>query len=189
MRLHLGCGRTILPGWVNMDIQPLDGVDAVADFDDCEHTPLPLPDNCVAEFMANHLIEHLAHPLPFMQELHRVALPGAKAVFRCPFGTSSDAFEDPTHKRAYFPASFMYFGQPTYFAADYGYRGDWEMVMATLTLERARFEGRSEPEIWEAVRTLNNMVLQLCVELKAVKPIRPPNRELMRPVPAQLAFV
>ena len=41
-RLHVGCGRARLEGWVNIDMQDLPGVDVVADvtggleFRDCE---------------------------------------------------------------------------------------------------------------------------------------------------------
>ena len=31
MKLHIGCGNVILPGWVNLDIQPSAGVDVVED--------------------------------------------------------------------------------------------------------------------------------------------------------------
>ncbi len=89
-RFHLGCGRTILPGWVNLDRAPLDGVEVVADLDRCAHTSLSFPADRFEEFLANHLFEHLREPLPFVQELHRIAVPGARAVFRVPYG-SSDA--------------------------------------------------------------------------------------------------
>ena len=189
LKLHLGCGRKIMPGWVNIDIQRHQGVDVVADFDACAGTPLPFPDDSVIEFQSNHLIEHLAQPLPFMQELHRVAQADAKAVFRCPYGSSNDAFEDPTHKRVYFPGSFAYFGQPAYAHADYGYRGDWEVVIATLILEGARFDGKTHAEVWNEVKSLNNVVIELVVELRAVKPIRPQSLDLLRAVPVDFSFV
>ena len=81
-RLHLGCGKTILAGWVNLDLLPGEGVDVVADLDKCGEVPLPFEADTFDEFMAAHLFEHIRNPLPFMQELHRVAKPGAKAVLR-----------------------------------------------------------------------------------------------------------
>lgn len=189
LKLHLGCGRNILPGWVNIDIQKNDGVDVVADFDGCAHTPLPFGDDSAIEIQAYHLIEHLSHPLPFMQELHRVAKSGARAVFQCPYGSSNDAFEDPTHKRAYFPGSFAYFGQPIYQNADYGYRGDWEVMRIALALERARFEGKPRDEIWKDVMSLNNVVKEMHVELRAIKPIRPQSFDLVKTMEVEFSYV
>ena len=85
-RLHLGCGRNILPGWVNLDIAATQGVDVIADLNDCANTPLPIEDNTFDEFLAEHLLEHIPNPLPLMQELHRIAKPGAKATFTVPYG-------------------------------------------------------------------------------------------------------
>jgi predicted SAM-dependent methyltransferase len=108
-KLHLGCGKNILQGWINLDIVARDGVDIIADLDDCQKTSLPFEDNGIDEFLASHVIEHLHKPLPFMEEIHRIAKPNAKAVFRLPYGSSDDAFEDPTHVRQYFLKSFDFF--------------------------------------------------------------------------------
>lgn len=181
LKLHLGCGRNVLPGWFNVDAQALPGIDLVFDFDSCQRQPLPLAENSVDEFLASHLIEHLHHPLPFMQELHRVAKPDARAVFRVPYGSSDDAFEDPTHVRQYFMSSFGYFSQPYYWRADYGYRGDWATEMVTLLVDAARCAGKSADQIMSDVRTLRNVVKEMVVELRAVKPVREPKAELQVP--------
>src|SRR5437763_16362140 len=86
-KLHLGCGRTIMPGWVNLDLAAGPGVDVVADLDRCPEQPLPFADATLDECLASHLFEHFHHPLPFMQEPHRIAKPGASAVFRVPYGS------------------------------------------------------------------------------------------------------
>lgn len=67
-RLHVGCGRARLDGWVNIDNQSLPGVDVVADvtrglrFSDCEAV------------YAEHFLEHLRidQALDFLEEAHRV---------------------------------------------------------------------------------------------------------------------
>ncbi len=67
-RLHVGCGRARLEGWVNIDAQALPGVDVVADvtggleFRDCEAV------------YAEHFLEHLRidHALDFLAEAWRV---------------------------------------------------------------------------------------------------------------------
>jgi SAM-dependent methyltransferase len=178
-RLHLGCGRTILADWINLDMVKLDGVDVVADLDDCRKTPLPFADGQIGEFLGNHVLEHIRDPLALMAELYRIARPDARAVFRVPYGASDDAFEDPTHVRQYFVNSFMYFSQPAYSRADYGYRGDWATERVILTVEAARFKDRSPAEIMGAVNSLRNVVREMAVELRAVKPAREPKLELL----------
>lgn len=71
-KLHVGCGRARLEGWVNIDAQQLPGVDVVADvtggldFVDC------------AAVYAEHFLEHLRidHALDFLAEAHRVLADG-----------------------------------------------------------------------------------------------------------------
>jgi hypothetical protein len=188
-RLHLGCGRTILPGWLNLDQVPGDGVDLVHDLDTCASNPLPLAADSIEEFLGAHLIEHVRQPLPLMQELHRVATPNARAVFHLPYGSSDDAFEDPTHVRQYFLHSFGYFSQPFYWRADYGYRGDWQPQRVQLKVSRGRYQGYTPPQIRHDVMSLRNVVLEMSVELTAVKPIRPPRRELQVETPVQFVLV
>ncbi|MFH1372588.1 MAG: hypothetical protein ABII79_02180 [bacterium] len=187
-KLHLGCGRTILDGWVNLDCTELPGVNIIADLDDCAETPLPFDDDCFEEFLASHLIEHIANPLPLMQELHRIARNNAKAVFRLPYGSTDSAFEDPTHVRPYFIHSFGYFSQPYYWRADYQYRGDWAVEKITLAVDRGRYEGKKVSEIALDIERYRNVVQEMIVELRAVKPIRPPRRDLIVEPKIELAF-
>ena len=54
MKLHLGCGPKLWPGFINIDVAP--GADLV-----CDITKLPYEDNSADEIHAIHVIEHL-HP-------------------------------------------------------------------------------------------------------------------------------
>ena len=173
-RVHLGCGTDIRPGWINVDRQKLPGVDVVADLDACARRRLPFPDDSVAEFLASHVLEHLRDPLSLMQELHRIAQPGAIAVFRVPYGSSDDADEDPTHVRRFFLHSFYYFCQLGYTHADYGYRGDWDVKSLVLSVDSARHAGKSYEQLSEEVRTQRNVVHDMTATLTAVKPARKP---------------
>ena len=182
-RLHLGCGRTILKDWINLDFVALKGVDVVANLDTCAEVPLPFEDNSIEEFYGSHLIEHIQHTLPMMQELHRIAKPGAKANFRLPYGSSDDAFEDPTHVKQYFLQSFSYFSQPYYWRADYGYRGDWNTDKIVLLVSEEKYQHQSFQQIYEDVMTKRNVVREMVVELTAIKPIREAKKELQtRPI-------
>ena len=148
IRLNLGCGRSPMEGWVNVDSVELPGVDVVADL---EKGKLPFDDESVREINGSHVIEHIRDPLGLMAELYRVAKPGAVAVFRTPYGSSDDADEDPTHVRRYFWGSWGYFSQPYYWRADYGYRGDWEVEDVLLTVD-AEFNGKQWAEVFRAVQ-------------------------------------
>lgn len=176
-KLHLGCGKTILPDWLNVDCVDSPGVDLVFDLDTCSTNPFPLPDNSIEVILASHLLEHIAHPLPLMQELYRIAKPEAKATFYLPYGSSDDAFEDPTHVRPYFLNSFGYFSQPYYWRADYGYRGDWKVETIILSISAAKHSGRLTQDIMADIMTLRNVVSEMSVELTAVKPARQPKKE------------
>lgn len=173
-RLHLGCGGDVRTGWINLDSRPLPGVDVVADLDACRRKKLPFPDNSVDEFMGNHILEHVADALALMQELHRIAKPGAKLVFRVPYGSSDDADQDPTHVRRYFMRSFYYFSQLGYTHFDYDYRGDWNTDSIILSVDAARHAGKGFDQLMEEVRSQRNVVLEMKAMLSAVKPARAP---------------
>jgi SAM-dependent methyltransferase len=178
-RLHLGCGRTILPGWINHDLARGPGVDMVADLDACATTPLSLESDSVDEIRASHVLEHIRNPLALMQEIHRVARAGCKAVFDTPYGSSDDAFEDPTHARPYFLNSYGYFAQPCYWRADYGYRGDWQVEEVILKVSKARYEGKPAEHILGEAMNQRNVVLEMTAVLVAIKPVREARRELI----------
>ncbi len=180
LRLNLGCGRSPLAGWVNVDAVDLPGVDLVVDLDRVAETRLPYPDGAVDAFALFHVLEHLRDPLALMQELHRVARPGATAVVRTPHGASDDAHEDPTHVRAYFPGSFGYFSQPYYWRADYGYRGDWQPERITLLVSASDLEREGVDGLWKRIQRERNLVQEMVAELVAVKPVREPTRALQR---------
>jgi SAM-dependent methyltransferase len=177
-QLHLGCGRTIKEGWVNLDHHALPGVDVVADLNACRTQSLPFPDNHFRVIHGVHVLEHVADPLPLMQELHRIAQPGAKAVFHMPYGSSDDAWTDPTHVRPYLLESFVAFGQPYYWRADYGYHGDWLLDLVELSVYPHFLVGKTEDEVRYAIHHLRNVVAEMRVEMQAIKPIRPQSRDL-----------
>jgi SAM-dependent methyltransferase len=181
LRLNLGCGRNVLAGWVNLDWKALPGVDVVADLGRCADAPLPFADDAADEFLLSHVLEHVDDTLALMQELHRIARAGARAWIRVPHGGSDDAWEDPTHRRAYFPGSFGYFSQPYYWRADYGYRGDWQPRAVALHVPAALAAAHGEAALLERIRGERNLVVEMVAELEAVKPPRAPLRELQVP--------
>lgn len=79
-RLHVGCGRARLEGWINIDAQDLPGVDVVADvtegleFRDCDAV------------YAEHFLEHLRidHALDFLVEARRALGEGGRIRLSTP---------------------------------------------------------------------------------------------------------
>ncbi|MFC1849281.1 methyltransferase domain-containing protein [candidate division CSSED10-310 bacterium] len=71
MKLHIGCGSSILPGWTNIDIFPHPGVDHVLDVRD------GLPFRDVRFIFAEHFIEHLDFDsaLRFLRDCRSVLIP------------------------------------------------------------------------------------------------------------------
>lgn len=181
VRLNVGCGRHPLEGWLNLDRQAGPGVDVVADLETVRERPLSIADDSVDEFLLSHVIEHVRDSLGLMQELWRVAKPGALAVIRVPFGSSDDAWEDPTHLRPYFVGSFGFLAQPWYWRADYGYRGDWQPERVMLLVDRALVVDTDAQRFFRRIQTERNLVREMVAELRAVKPARAPRRELMSP--------
>jgi SAM-dependent methyltransferase len=170
--LNVGCGRDLIPGFINLDSSAQVGADLVFDLDSCRSQKIPLSDDSVDGIYACHVVEHVRDTLALMQELHRVAKPGAQMVIRVPHGSSNDAFEDPTHVHQFFENSFSYFGQPAYRRADYGYRGDWEVSKVALVMNNASLRALPMPAVLRLVQKTRNQVSEMVVYMKAIKPIR-----------------
>lgn len=96
MFLNLGCGSQSMEGFVNVDLVKQDGVDVVHDLD--VH-PWPFDDGSVTQIQAIDVFEHVADPIGFMTEAHRVLARGEMLVMKTPHYKCRDAFTDPTHRR------------------------------------------------------------------------------------------
>ncbi|HZP79372.1 MAG TPA: methyltransferase domain-containing protein [Pseudolabrys sp.] len=75
LKLQLGCGTNILPGWINTDIEPSPTTDYL-DFS----KPFPFPNNTISAVFCEHTIEHLpkATGLYLISEAFRVLKPGGQ---------------------------------------------------------------------------------------------------------------
>lgn len=74
-RLHIACGKVKLPGWVNIDRDP---VSEIIDVSWDVRRPIPIGD-CSCEFIFHeHFLEHLTVPegLAFLRECRRLLVPG-----------------------------------------------------------------------------------------------------------------
>ncbi|MBV8602185.1 MAG: methyltransferase domain-containing protein, partial [Candidatus Eremiobacteraeota bacterium] len=131
---------------------------------------LPFADDTFSALECGDVLRYLPEPLAFMQELHRVSAPGATASFVLPDAGSDEAYSPIFATRPYTPVSFIYFGQPAYHRADYGYRGDWETVEAIYVVARERYAGGSIAAVKEALARERNQSLCFLMTLRAVKP-------------------
>jgi len=82
IKLHLGCGKRKLPGWVGVDSQADVGADVVADVRYLDHWA----SGEVAAIYACHVMEHIPRPdvLPTLREWRRVLQPGGKLYVAVP---------------------------------------------------------------------------------------------------------
>jgi predicted SAM-dependent methyltransferase len=74
LRLHLGCGARLAPGWVNVDAFERPGLDLRWDLRD----PLPCPDDVAEMVYSEHFLEHLEQDdaEAFLGEVARLLRPG-----------------------------------------------------------------------------------------------------------------
>lgn len=138
MKLNIGCGNKVLPGWVNFDLVGRE--DWVANkategrvfFLDIREQWLGLPDNCADEVLLDNVLEHL-HPgeefINAINECYRVCKAGARVVIIVPYFFSQGAVQDPTHSMFFVPRSGLYWSQSlTPWPKIYGIAADFELV-------------------------------------------------------------
>jgi hypothetical protein len=118
IRLDIGCGQNKQTGFVGMDVRDIPGhTDIVWDFN--VH-PWPLPDGCVLQAIASHVLEHVPGValdngrtrfpfLEFMDEVWRVLKIGGEFAIAAPHGNSFGFQQDPTHVNAMNEARWAYF--------------------------------------------------------------------------------
>ncbi len=105
LKVNLGCGTDIRPGWINLDKAHLPGVDVVHDL---AAGPLPFSSESCSEILCQDVLEHIDY-IPALKEIHRILRPGGVARIRVPHFTSRDSYTDPTHCHLFSTATFTHF--------------------------------------------------------------------------------
>lgn len=146
MRLNLGAGGRPMQDAVNVDRvlpSPLPYDPAPYEYQrwNLDECPWPWDDNTMSQIHARDLFEHVADPIAFMAECHRVLMPTGMLWIRTPniLLNLADAFCDPTHKR--FPTwnTFDYWIEGTRYYAEHNaaYSGIYGPVTFALKDRRA----------------------------------------------------
>jgi SAM-dependent methyltransferase len=185
VNLNVGSGRNFEPGFLQLDRVQHPGVDVVYDL---EHAasgrPLPFGDDTVDFILCSHVLEHVRGLVDAMREFHRVLKPGGHLLVIAPYASSDDAWEDPTHVRAFTEKSFMYFDERLY-ATD-GHAGSYpsevDYIFEPVRLQcvphpeyadlarQAAFDPAARAELETKKRFLRNVIQEVHAVLKAVKP-------------------
>lgn len=107
-RLDVGCGKNKKAGFIGVDQYAMEGVDVVLNV---AKDPWPWENGTVEEVHCSHFLEHLTGPqrVQFMNELHRVMKPGAKATIITPHWGSNRAYGDFTHQWPPVSEMFWYY--------------------------------------------------------------------------------
>lgn len=123
MKLHIGCGRNILSGYLNVDKIKNPGVDKVMDLN---KLPYPFPNNTFDEIYADNILEHLDDLDTIMKELHRIMKKKGLLKIKVPHYSQIGAFSDPTHKRFFTYQTFDFY---TGDVPDFDYYYDFKFKM------------------------------------------------------------
>lgn len=159
MKLNLGCGDRIMPGYIGVDIVP--PADQIVDL----AGPWPWPDSSVDTVLAYSVFEHLPDKLHTMNELWRVLKPGGIAHLQLPHAIMGDGGHcDPTHKSYWTCSDFEYYapGVAEYerFHESYGVRA----CFRPLNLNAA-----GHIPVQRYARLFGGYVVEFNVDLEAVK--------------------
>lgn len=131
LKLHLGCGTVIKPGYINIDREDSDQVTGI----DLEKYELPFDDGSVEEIIADQVFEHIEGFRYLMNELHRVLVPLGHLVCSVPHSSFPEAFQDPTHVTYFTDRWFLYFlkGDPLFetYGKNYGFKG-WSRLVQRM---------------------------------------------------------
>ena len=104
--LDIGCGGNKFSGATGMDRMKQPGVDVVHDFN---RFPWPFGDNTFDIVICQDTIQITDSILDTMNEIHRVARPGALLRIRTPHYSHPNSWRDPLHKWHLSFDSFDYF--------------------------------------------------------------------------------
>jgi SAM-dependent methyltransferase len=93
-----------------VDMRKTDAVDVQHDL---SVYPWPFEDEQFENGLAQDIIEHMLHVIPFMDECWRIIKPGGKLLIRTTYFESEQSYKDPTHFHFFTLDSFDFFDPET----------------------------------------------------------------------------
>ena len=106
LKLNLGCGKDVFPGYEGVDVVAGPNVRYVQDL---ESFPWRFELSSVEEILMHNVLEHLQDTVKVMEELHRILIPGGVVLIKVPYYNSYGAATDPTHRRSFSEDTMNYF--------------------------------------------------------------------------------
>ena len=176
LRLNLGCGHDLKPGFVNVDTWCGD------QRHDLNVKPWPWADNAIAEILLHNVLEHLPDTVSVMKEIYRVCHDGGLVHIAVPHPRHDDFINDPTHCSPITIGMMQSFSKRNNRATAKDannplaliHNVDFEMDRECFVIEKrwmARVESReiTEKDLRDAILTCNNVVKQIEMTLRVVK--------------------
>ena len=168
--LHLGGGHEHVYSWINADAGGR-LLDLRFDANRCTPGSLDLQDHSVDGFYMGPAFTWVEQPLALMDELYRVARPGARLVLRLPHGGSDEAISHPLSCKRYVESSFQHFAQSAQVHGPSTYRADWQVERCELQVS-PELAAQGPDAALATVQAGRNQVRDMLVTLSAVKPAR-----------------
>lgn len=184
LKLNLGSGKRPQPGYINVDKFGTPDV-----LHDLEKFPWPWETNSVGEVLLTHVLEHLGETTDgyfgIIKELYRICASGATVRIAVPHPRHDDFITDPSHVRVVTPRSLELFSKAKNNEwVRQGYANsplglyldvDLQVLSSEYRLEEpwaTQFLNKqiTERDIAEAERKYNNVVKEIIMHVKVIKP-------------------
>lgn len=171
--LNLGSGKDWRKDFLNVDISPVMGPDALLDIAQPLGEPhilqtsrfgeIELRENTFDTIIANDVLEHIPDLVQAMGNALKLLKPGGVFIIAVPYDLSLGAWQDPTHVRAFNENSWRYFTDW------YWYLGWSQARFEQLSLEfvlsdygqQLQTEGRTQEELLRTPRAVDSMRVML----------------------------
>lgn len=164
-KLNFGCGRKIMKGWINVDIQKSAQVDKSFNFN---KPPYPLNSNTFEYILAFNVLEHLDNPIEALDELHRISIKGAVIEIVVPYYHCKGAYNDPTHKHYFNDTTFETIVNPEKYHK-LNHKRKFEIKKLDLIPTRLGKLIYPKKLRWLASLVFGEIISEIRVELKVIK--------------------